>query len=544
MKREQVANQPREVRITEPRDAPWWREGVLYQIYPRSFADANGDGVGDLRGTIERLDYLEWLGVDGIWLNPVTVSPDADFGYDVADYEDVQPVLGTLADVDELVAEAGARGIRILFDIVPNHTSDRHPWFVDSRSSRDARHRDWYVWADRKPDGSPPNNWVSVFGGPAWTLDERTGQYYLHNFLAEQPDLNWWNDEVREAFDRILRFWFDRGIAGFRIDVAHAIVKDRELRDNLPSPEGGTGLATAGPETTFNMNRPEVHEVHRRWRALCEEYDPPRVLLGETYVLDLEQMAAFYGSGDDELNLAFSFPFVHAAFRADSLGAVVEATETVLPPTAWPVWTGSNHDVVRFPTRWCGGDSRKVRCALMALLTLRGTPVLYYGDELGMEEVDVPPERQLDRDPGGVQNSSRSRDGARTPMRWNGDDGVGFTRAGVEPWLPFGPRSPNVAEERADAGSTLNLSRDLIALRRSLPDLRRGSYRPRAARDGAWVWERGERVLVALNLAEEEIVVDDVDGVVRIGTDRGRDRERVSGALALPPSQGVVVARC
>ena len=351
------------MRLTEPRAAaPWWREGVLYQIYPRSFADTNGDGVGDLRGVIERLDYLEWLGIDGIWLNPVTVSPDADFGYDVADYEDVQPLLGTLADVGDLVAEAGGRGIRILFDIVPNHTSDRHPWFVDSRSSRDSRYREWYVWADPKPDGSPPNNWISVFGGPAWTLDEQTGQHYLHNFLAEQPDLNWWNEEVREAFDRILRFWFDRGIAGFRIDVAHAIVKDRELRDNLPLGEDDPPeLARFEQARTFNMNRPEVHDVHRRWRALCETYDPPRILLGETYVLNLEAMAAYYGSGDDELNLAFNFPFVHAPFRARSLRAVVEATETVLPPTAWPVWTGSNHDIVRFPTRCAAATSG--RCA-------------------------------------------------------------------------------------------------------------------------------------------------------------------------------------
>ena len=474
----------------------------------------------------------------------MTVSPDRDFGYDVADYTAVHPALGTLRDVDELVAEAGARGIRILFDIIPNHTSDEHPWFVDSRSSRTSRHRAWYVWADPKPDGSPPNNWLSVFGGPAWTLDERTGQYYLHNFLAEQPDLNWWNDEVRDAFDDILRFWFDRGIAGFRIDVAHAIVKDRELRDNLPLGEDDPHeLRRFEHDRTFNMNRPEVHDVHRRWRALAETYDPPRILVGETYVLNLEVMAAYYGSGDDELNLAFNFPFVHAPFRADALRAVVEATETVLPPAAWPAWTGSNHDVVRFPTRWAAGERRKVRLALMALLTLRGTPVIYYGDELGAEEVDVPPERRLDVDRGGVQNVSRSRDGARTPMRWTADEDAGFTAAGVEPWLPFGPAVPNVADERADPGSTLNLTRDLIALRRELFELRGGRYRSLPAPDGVWSWERGAGVVVALNFSDRDARVDGVEGVVRIATERAGEGERVGGALELAPWTGAIVAR-
>jgi len=268
----------------------WWREGVLYQLYPRSFADSNGDGVGDLPGVVDRLEHLEWLGIDGIWLNPTMPSPNADWGYDVADYFGVHPELGTLADLDRLVAEAAARGIRILLDLVPNHTSDRHPWFLEARSSRESPRRDWYVWADPKADGSPPNDWTSVFDGPAWTLDAGTGQYYLHQFLAEQPDLNWWNDRVREAFDEILRFWFARGIAGFRIDVAHSIVKDPELRD--------PGI------------QPGVHDVHRRWRALADSEEPQRILLGETHIRELEQMIAFYGTGEDELNLAFNLPFV------------------------------------------------------------------------------------------------------------------------------------------------------------------------------------------------------------------------------------------
>ncbi len=266
---------------------PWWQSAVLYQVYVRSFADSDGDGVGDLRGIVDRLDYLEWLGVDALWLSPVTISPDKDWGYDVADYTDVQPAFGGLSALDELVADAGRRDIRVIVDIVPNHTSDRHPWFEESRAARDSPRRDWYIWADPKPDGSPPNNWRSAFGGgPAWTLDGRTGQYYMHNFLPEQPDLNWWNDDVRAAFDDILRFWLERGIAGFRIDVAHGIVKDLELRDN-PDPA----------VSTYNANREDVHGVLRRWRRVVDEYQPNRVLLGETWVMELDRLARFYGSG-------------------------------------------------------------------------------------------------------------------------------------------------------------------------------------------------------------------------------------------------------
>src|SRR5689334_4537025 len=283
----------------------WWRNAVVYQIYPRSFADTTGDGVGDLRGIVEHLDHLEWLGVDAIWLNPVTVSPDADWGYDVSDYTAVQPALGTMADLDTLLDEATRRELRVLLDLVPNHTSIEHPWFVDARSSRASAYRDWYVWADPKPDGSAPNNWVSSFGGPAWTLDDASGQYYLHNFLPEQPDLNWWNDDVCAAFDEILAFWFDRGIAGFRIDVCHMIIKDAELRDNPPARADDHAMAEfVRQEPVYNANRPEVHDIIRRWRHLADTYDPPRVLIGETNVEDLELMARYYGRGDDELHLA------------------------------------------------------------------------------------------------------------------------------------------------------------------------------------------------------------------------------------------------
>ncbi len=454
---------------------PWWQRAVFYQAYVRSFADSNGDGVGDLRGLIQRLDYLEWLGVDCIWLSPVTVSPDRDWGYDVADYLDVQPELGTLADADELIADAGRRGIRIVIDLVPNHTSDRHAWFQESRASRDNPRRHWYVWRDPKPDGAPPNNWKSTFGGgPAWTLDEPTGQMYLHSFLPEQVDLDWWSDEVREAFDDILRFWLDRGVAGFRLDVAHAIVKDRTFRDRADDSE---------PSVLVDLD--ETFAVLRRWRELVDAYDDDRLLLGETWVMDLERLAEFYGRGDDQLHLAFNFPFAFSPLSAEPLRNVVEATEAALPAGAWPVWMLSNHDIPRFPTRMCDGDPRKTRCALTALLTLRGTPVLYYGDELGLPQVDVPPEAVRD---------IADRDGARTPLPWNGD--------WTSPWLPLGGGT-TVAEQQDDPGSILSFTRTLIERRRSTPDLLEGAYERVEAPPGVWAYRRGESTIVALNLADE-----------------------------------------
>jgi alpha-glucosidase len=507
---------------------PWWRGGVLYQIYVRSFADSDGDGVGDLAGIRSKLDYLEWLGVDGLWLSPVTVSPDDDFGYDVSNYTDVQPVLGDLEMLERLVAEAQGRGISVLLDIVPNHSSDRHPWFVDAESSRDSEHRDWYVWADPKPDGSLPNNWVSAFGGPAWSLDEKTGQYYLHHFLPSQPDLDWWTEGVRDAFDDILRFWFDRGVAGFRIDVAHGLVKDPELRDNPPDDEWAN-----------NMNHPGIHDVYRRWRRIADAYDPPRIFLGETWVLDSEKLGAYYGDGNDELHMAFNFPFALAPFETERLRPIVEETEAAIPEDGWPVWTMSNHDLPRFPSRWADGDERKIRAALLILLALRGTPVLYYGDELGMPETELRDEERLD--PAGRLNPP-GRDGARTPMHWTADPGAGFTPPGVRPWLPIrGNGEVNVEAQRDDPGSVLSFVRDLITLRRSEPELWGGSYLPLETTGGLWAWRRGERTVVAANLSDEPAVLEGVDGRVRLGTRRDREGKEVTGRLELAPWEGVIV---
>ena len=409
----------------------WWREGVLYQVYPRSFADSNGDGVGDLAGLIDRLDHLEWLGIDGIWLNPTMPSPNADWGYDVADYRGVHPELGTMADLDRLVAAGAARGIRILLDLVPNHTSDRHPWFVEARAGTAAR-RHWYVWADPMPDGSPPNDWVSVFDGPAWTLDETSGRYYLHQFLAEQPDLNWWNDEVRDAFDDILRFWFTRGIAGFRIDVAHAIVKDSELRDDPAVTEDDHPEVQKLGLRGFLMNRPEVHEVLQRWRALSDAHDPRARSWGRVRARP-RQLIPYYGKGDDQLHLAFNFLFVHAELERNASARSSRASRR----SPHPVLAGlhrSNDDAACSAA--LGDDERRARVALMLLrcadarLSTRGRPC-----------------RKVPIDAGG---GARPRsDAARHPRLADprrlphadavvGRPGGGFTTADAMLWLLFG----------------------------------------------------------------------------------------------------------
>ena len=486
----------------------WWRDAVLYQVYPRSFADANGDGIGDLAGVTERLEYLDWLGIDGIWLNPIHPSPNVDWGYDVSDYTSVHPDLGTLEDLDRLVAEAGARGIRIVLDLVPNHTSDRHPWFRERP--------DFYVWSDEVP-----NNWESIFGGgSAWTRDDERGRYYLHNFAPEQPDVDWWNPDVRTEFERILRFWFDRGVAGFRIDVAHALIKDAKLRDDPVIP----GL---GMRRRYSMYRPETHEILRQWHALAQEYAPPRLLLGEAYSLEFEEWASYYGDGN-ELDLAFAFVLTHASLDADEMRGVVAEVEAVLPTDAWACWTGSNHDIGRFASRWAKGDDALARCVLIVLLGLRGTPCLYYGDELALESGAVPEDRILDV-------ASPSRDPGRTPMPWTPDGGW------HDPWLPLTDTRRNVEDQRADARSTLHFTRDLIALRRRLGDLRSGRYEALSAPDGAWVWRRGAGALVAVNLGMSAVAIHGVDGSIAICTDRMREGERLTGRLELAPAQGAVV---
>jgi alpha-glucosidase len=523
----------------------WWRAGLLYQIYVRSFADSNGDGIGDLRGVIQRMDHLSWLGVDGIWLSPLTRSPNADWGYDVSDYRSVQQEYGSLGDLDELIETASRRGIRVLLDLVPNHTSDRHRWFTSSRSSRDSPYREFYVWADPSQDGSPPNNWVSSFGGAAWTFEDATGQFYLHNFLQEQPDLNWWYEDVRGEFDAILRFWWDRGVAGFRIDVCHMIVKDAELRDNPPATDDDPFMMRLfGQRPVFTSNRPEVHDVLKHWREIAAGYDPPRVLLGETNVEELETLVSFYGQGEDELNMAFNFPFIEAPFEAGALRSVVERTEELLPLRAWPVWTGSNHDVSRLASRWAGGDLRKVKMALLMLLTLRGTPVLYQGDEIGLTDLELSRDQLLD--PVGIRYwpAYPGRDPVRTPMPWHGGKNGGFTDREATPWLPMGdPAVCNVDDQRRQSSSVLWFTRGIVELRRRSADLVSGPYRSVPSPDDVWAWQRGSRTLVALNFSDLPTRLDlrGQTHTIAASTDPGRELAAVARHVDLAPWEGVVL---
>jgi alpha-glucosidase len=436
----------------------WWREAVVYQIYPRSFADSSGDGVGDLEGLRSRLEYLEWLGVDAVWLSPIYRSPMADFGYDVADYRDVDPLFGDLAAFDALLEEAHSRGLRVLLDWVPNHTSDRHPWFVESRASRGSPKRSWYRWRDGSPD-MPPNNWPAAFGGGiAWTWDEPTEQWYLHTFLPQQPDLNWDEPAVVAAMHDVLRFWLDRGVDGFRADVVHLIGKDPALPDLAHIDPA------AGHLTVVGMHDFEgTHQLLRGIRGVLDEY-PERMMVGEVNLSETALIAPYLGE-DDELHLAFDFESLSVPWDAAAWRERIAHVEEIMGER-WPTWVFSNHDQPRIRTR-LGGSEERARAALVMVLTLRGTPFLYAGEELGLEDAAVPPERVVD--PGG-------RDGCRAPIPWTRDDAHGWP---AEPWLPWPPEPAqrSVEAQRASSSSFLHLARGVLALRRGSPALRTGTLR-------------------------------------------------------------------
>jgi alpha-glucosidase len=525
---------------------PWWREAVIYQIYPRSFMDASGDSVGDLAGIAGKLDYLSWLGVDAVWLSPIFSSPMVDFGYDVADYTDVDSLFGTLADFDALLEEAHRLGMKVILDYVPNHTSSEHPWFLESRSSRENPKRDWYVWADPKPDGSLPNNWESAFGGPAWTFDAATGQYYLHLFDPAQPDLNWRNPDVRDAMYEVLRFWFERGVDGFRIDVLWLLIKDEELRDNPPNPDWRPGGWTWNKHLrVYSEDRPEVHEIVREMRAVADAYDD-RLLIGEIY-LPLERLLMYYGEDLEGIHLPFNFQLVTMeGWDARKIQSLVDDYEAALPDGAWPNWVLGNHDNPRISTKV---GAQNARLAAMLLLTLRGTPTLYYGDEIGMENVPVPPE--MARDPEARLFPGSGRDPYRAPMRWDSSPNAGFCRTDVAPWLPVGGdvERVNVEAQRDDPGSMLSLTRRLISLRRTIPALRSGSYEPaERAPEDCFAFSRrlnGQDVFVALNFGGGETEVPlpgacDRPWRVLLST-RGEVRQELRRAARLRGHEGLLL---
>jgi alpha-glucosidase len=457
----------------------WWRGAVIYQIYPRSFQDSNGDGVGDLRGITRRLDYVAGLGVDGIWLSPFQRSPQDDFGYDVSDYRDVDPLFGTLADFDALLQAAHARGLRVIMDQVISHSSSRHKWFLESRESRTNPRADWYVWADARPDGTPPNNWLSVFGGGAWQWEPRRRQYYLHNFLATQPDLNLHNPAVLEALLEALAFWLDLGVDGFRLDTANFYLHDPLLRDNPPRPERERIASTTGQINPYDFqyhvydrSRPENLGVLRRLRALTDRY-PDRMMVGEI-ACDLGvRRIAEYCAAQDLLHTGYSFDLLGPVFSAAHIRAAVE-TFFAEPGQGWPAWALSNHDVMRVATRW-GGEAATpaFRIMLLALLfSLPGVPFLYQGEELGLPQAELTQE-QL-RDPYGIAfwPDYPGRDGCRTPMPWDASPGAGFSE--VPPWLPVpdAHRALSVARQAGQAGSALDFCRRFLTWRRGQPALR------------------------------------------------------------------------
>jgi alpha-glucosidase len=522
----------------------WWQTGVIYQIYPRSFQDSNGDGVGDLRGIMRRLPYLAELGVDAIWISPIFVSPMADFGYDIADYTGIDPLFGTLEDFDDLVAKVHQLGLKIILDLVPNHTSDRHPWFIESRSSRKNPKRDWYIWRDPAPNGGPPNNWLSEFGGGAWEYDAATRQYYYHAFLAAQPDLNWRNGEVRAAMYDVMRFWLRRGVDGFRVDVIWHLIKDDQFRNNPLNPEFRPGDPPHHAVIPlYTADRPEVHEVIAGMRRVVNEF-ADRVLIGEIY-LPVERLVSYYGRDLSGVHLPFNFTLLGAAWNARQLAKLIEEYEAALPHAGWPNWVLGNHDKPRLASR-IGRDQARV--AAMLLLTLRGTPTIYYGDEIGMEQVPIAPQEVRDPFEIRVPGQGLGRDGCRTPMQWDDTPHAGFSS--TKPWLPLAANAvvENVARQQADAHSIYHLYRKLVALRKSRPALQFGSYRPLVASGDLLLYVRevaAGAIFVALNLGAEPAVVSfphgAVSGLVLISTHCDRENEQVSGDLALRAHEGIIV---
>jgi alpha-glucosidase len=523
----------------------WWQAGIVYQVYPRSFQDSNCDGVGDLRGITARLDYLVELGVDAVWISPIYPSPMVDFGYDVSNYTDIAPIFGTLADFDALVAAAHERGLKVVLDFVPNHTSDQHPWFNESRASRDSAKRDWYIWRDGKPNGSVPNNWVGEFGGPAWTFDETTKQYYYHAFLKEQPDLNWRNKDVRDAMLAVLKFWLDRGVDGFRVDAVHHLIEAEHLKDNPLNPDWCEGQSPARRlARLYSLDQQETHDCIAEMRALADAYDD-RVLIGEAS-LPIDQLMAYYGKEAPGFHLPFNFHLIKSPWDPQVIAALIEQYESALSGGVerWPNWVLGNHDRSRVASRV---GPEQARVAAMLLLTLRGTPTIYQGEEIGMMDVAIPTQAVRDPWEKNVPGLGLGRDPERTPMQWDQSDGAGFTSG--EPWLPLSAdhKTANVATQREEPGSMFILYRQLIALRRREPALSIGAHVIAEAIGDVLTYRRyhqGRWISVALNFSNEARVVprEAEAQQVLISTHLDRDDKLSGDVVRLRANEGLVMA--
>jgi len=522
----------------------WWKTAVFYQIYPRSFMDANGDGTGDLEGICQKLDYLVRLGVDAIWISPIYPSPMADFGYDVSDYCDIHPIFGNMADFERLLAEANLRGLKIVLDYVPNHTSDEHAWFLEARQSRDNPRRDWYIWKDANEDGGLPNNWESFFAGPAWEWDEATGQYYLHQFLEKQPDLNWRNPEVRQAMYAVLCYWLDKGVDGFRMDVIHHLMKHPDFPDN---PILTDAHGRSYQPHLYDTGQPEIHDRLREIRQVFDSYPGERVTIGETWFEAPQELASYYGENLDELHLPFNFTLIPLAWEAARFKQAIQNYYESLPEGAAPNFVLGNHDQHRLASR-LGVENH--RSAALLLLTLKGSPTLYYGDELGMVDGNIPAERYQDPVMVRRPDTSEGRDPERTPMQWDDSPNAGFSPPGVETWLPVNPDYPevNVARQEQDPDSTLNFYRRLLALRKTDPVLLYGDFAfVEHDNKNVLVFSRmneQRRNLVAINFSSEpqslELSAELQDGKVIISTLPGSD-ELQPGCLNLRPHEGLLL---
>lgn len=525
------------------KDYLWWHKGVVYQIYPRSYKDSNGDGVGDLNGIIEKLDYLKDLGVDAVWVSPIFPSPMADFGYDVSDYTGIHPLFGDMEDFNKMLRAVHQRGMKLILDLVPNHSSDQHPWFLESRSSRDNPKRDWYMWEDPGPDGDPPNNWLSVFGGPAWEYDEKTQQYYYHAFLKEQPDLNWRNPEVQKALLDEMRFWLEKGVDGFRVDVMWHMIKDDKLRDDPPNPDYQEKMNSYSQNIpAYSTDQDEVHDIVRKMRKVIDEYDE-RLLIGEIY-LPISKLVRYYGENNQGAHLPFNFQLLQLPWNAEKISATINEYEGALPPEGWPNWVLGNHDNSRIATR-VGKD--QARIAAMMLLTLRGTPTIYYGDELGMEDVDIPEDKIQDPQALNEPGVGKSRDPERTPMQWDDSENAGFTTG--KPWLPLmeNYEEVNVKKQWDQEDSMLQLHRNLLKIRRQEPALHVGDHLPVYSNKGILSYIRkynNDQFLVVLNLTNTQVGFEpDLEwkGIVKIDTHRDLEGKEINTKIKLANNQGLLI---